>query len=180
MPEGVKIKTEDETSSLICMFDFIYCLQESDSPSAWTLTSMYSMASRCLHSVSTVHRRCSPLLWTARQSTSQPMTPTQTVRTIQACGCSPQPARKTTRQVPPHVCSEHRSVATRATEAQVTGEHIQQRLTCSPIHIQYTLCKLQLPACISRGCSCGRRLVGSTETGHSCWQGHISRAASRR
>ena len=171
---------EDEPAILICMFDYIYCLQHSDSPSAWTSTSMYSMASRGLHSVSSVHRRCSPLLWTARQSIRDALTTTQTVRSSQACGCSPQPpARKTARQIPSHVCSKHRSIVTRATEAQVTGKHIQQRLTCSPRHIQYRLCKLQSPACISRGCSCGWRLVGSTETGHSCWQGHISRAASR-
>ncbi|DBA86016.1 TPA: hypothetical protein ACH3X1_005546 [Trebouxia sp. C0004] len=79
------------------------------------------MTSRCLHSVSTVHRRCSPLLWTVRQSTSDPLTTAQTVRVAQACGCSPQPAaRKTARQTPFHVCLKHRSIATRATEAQVT------------------------------------------------------------
>ena len=161
------------------MFDFIYCLQQSDSPSAWISTSMYSMASRCLHSVSTVHRRCSPLLWTARQSTNDPLTTTQTVRIAQACGCSPQPAaRKTARQIPSHICSRLRSIATRATEAQVTGKHIQQRLTLQAhTHIVHIV---HLPACTSRGCSCGWRLVGSTKTGHPCWQRHISRAASRR
>lgn len=127
--------------------------------------------SRCLYSVSTFARRCSPLLSAVRQHGVQQVKTARTTCAVPSCGCSSPRASVNSR----HVASRQHSVtSTRATEAEVTGKRMRRNRI---LLLRTALPNLVLRVCIGRGCSCGRRMVGGTKTGYSCWQGHFSRAA---